>query len=302
MVPEVPPLQVTHHGDVDIAYLDWGDPPHPDPGLPLLVIAGLGGGRLAYPTGFLSALVDTGFHVATYDPRDVGASTRFSGTPQSSPWAALLGGGKPAYTAEALTDDAVAVLDALGWERAHVFGMSLGGLVAQRLALRHPDRVASLTSMSAMPSNAGGLSSLRHLHLDFIRKTAALDFADNRQGDIETAVAVARLCASPAYPFDEHGARNAMAALPIEGVRDDQAQARVLRAPWHGPRLREVRAPTLVVHGDRDPVVRLSAARAISRAVPDARLEVLPGHGHDLPEPLWKDLAQQIRANADRAQ
>lgn len=160
MNPEPPPLQFAHHGDVDIAHLDWGDPPHADPGLPLLVIAGLGGGRLAYPTGFLHALGDAGFHVATYDPRDVGASTRFTGTPQPSPGRALLGRGKPAYTAEDLTDDAAAVLDALGWDRTHVFGMSLGGLVAQRLALRHPDRVASLTSMSAMPSDAGALTGL----------------------------------------------------------------------------------------------------------------------------------------------
>lgn len=84
-------------------------------------------------------------------------------------------------------------------------------------------------------------------------------------------------------------------------MRDGQAQSRVLRAPWHGPRLHEVRAPTLVIHGDHDPVVRLSAARAITRAVPDARLEILTGHGHDLPEPLWKHLARHIRANADRA-
>ncbi|MEJ2867301.1 alpha/beta hydrolase [Actinomycetospora sp. OC33-EN08] len=291
-----PPLQVAHHGDVDLAYLDHGGPA----GWPLLVVAGLGGGRLAYPAGFLDALTEVGFRVATYDPRDVGASTRFTGAPRPAPWRALLGGGEPAYTAEDLTDDAVAVLDALGWDRASVFGTSFGGLVAQRVALRHPHRVVSVTSMSAMPSDAGRLSGLRHLHPGFVRRTAALDFPATPEGDLETAVAVARLCASPVYPFDEHGVREALSAVPVEGVRDGQAQSRMLRAPWRGPRLREMRVPTLVLHGDRDPVVRPSAARAIARAVPDAHLEVVPGLGHDLPAPLWDRFAARTRANADR--
>ncbi|MDL5157586.1 alpha/beta fold hydrolase [Actinomycetospora termitidis] len=291
-----PPLQVAHHEDVDLAYLDHGG----SGGWPLLVVAGLGGGRLAYPAGFLGALTEVGFRVASYDPRDVGASTRFTGARRPAPWRALLGGGEPAYSAEDLTDDAVAVLDALGWDRASVFGMSFGGLVAQRLALRHPDRIASVTSMCAVPSDAGRLSVLRHLHLDFIRRTAALDFPATPEGDLETAVAVARLSGSPAYPVDERAVREALAAVPVEGVRDDQAQSRMLRAPWHGPRLRDLRAPTLVLHGDRDPVVRPSAARAIARAVPGAHLEIVPGLGHDLPAPLWGRFADRIRANADR--
>ena len=93
----------------------------------------------------------------TYDHRDVGASTRFTdAVAAQSPFRGLIGGGTPAYTAEDMTDDAVAVMDAVGWSSAHVFGLSMGGLLAQRIALRHPDRVRSLATMSAMPSDAGG--------------------------------------------------------------------------------------------------------------------------------------------------
>src|SRR6478609_1356630 len=296
-----PTVQLAHQGEVDIAYLDWGGPAAGE-GEPLLMVAGLGGGRGSYPPPFIAALVDAGFHVVTYDHRDVGASTRFSDAETArSPFRGLMGGGTPAYTAEAMTDDAVAVMDAMGWPTAHVFGLSMGGLLAQRIALRHPERVRSLATMSAMPSDAGPLGSLRHLHLGFIRATSRLDFPDTPDGDVETAMAVARLCASPAYPLDEAEMRSWLEQAPVDGVRDGTAQARQLRAPWHGPRLRTMTPPTLVLHGDADPVGRPSAAPAIARQVPKARLVILPGVGHELPRPLWPTLVGHIRDNAERA-
>jgi pimeloyl-ACP methyl ester carboxylesterase len=244
------------------------------------MVAGLGGGRQSYPPPFIAALVEAGFHVVTYDHRDVGASTRFPDAETArSPFRGLMGGGTPAYTAEAMTDDAVAVMDAMGWPTAHVFGLS----------------------MSAMPSDAGPLGSLRHLHLGFIRATSRLDFPDTPEGDVETAMAVARLCASPAYPLDEAEMRSWLEQASVDGVRDGTAQARQLRAPWNGPRLRTLTTPTLVLHGDADPVGRTSAARAIAREVPAARLVILPGVGHELPRPLWPTLVGHIRDNADRA-
>lgn len=296
-----PTVQLAHNGEVRLAYLDWGRPAESE-GEPLLMVAGLGGGRGSYPPPFIAALVEAGFHVVTYDHRDVGASTRFTdAVAAQSPFRGLIGGGAPAYTAEDMTDDAVAVMDAVGWGSAHVFGLSMGGLLAQRIALRHPDRVRSLATMSAMPSDAGGLGSLRYLHLGFIRATSRLDFPDTPEGDVETAMAVARLCASPAYPLDEGEMRAWLEQAPVDGVRDGTAQARQLRAPWHGPKLRTLTVPTLVLHGDADPVGRPSAARAIARQVPQARLVILPGVGHELPRPLWPTLVGHLRDNAERA-
>ena len=182
-----------------------------------------------------------------------------------------------------------------------VLAHSMGGLIAQRIALRHPDRVKSLASISAMPSDAGRLAGLRYLHLGFIRATSSLRFPDTPEGDLQTAMAVAKLCASPGYPWDEAATLEWLRQVPTDGVRDSGAQARQMRATWHGPRLKDISAPTLILHGDRDPVVRPTAARAIAGQVAGSEVDILPGVGHDLPQPLYAALAARIRANATRA-
>ena len=112
---------------------------------------------------------------------------------------------------------------------------------------------------------------------------------------------VAREIASPAYPFDEHAAREWIEREADSGPRDTKAQSRQVGAPWHGPKLRELRKPVLVLHGDRDPMLRVSAARATAKAIDGARLVILPGVGHDLPAPLWPTIADEVRQLADRA-
>ena len=128
----------------------------PAAGDPLLLVMGLAVSRFWWPTGLAQALADQGFAVARYDQRDAGQSTRMPDTGSANPFAALARR-RGAYSSEDMTDDAVAVLDALGWERAHIFGASLGGIIAQRIALRHPDRVLSVVSAMAMPSDAVGI-------------------------------------------------------------------------------------------------------------------------------------------------
>jgi pimeloyl-ACP methyl ester carboxylesterase len=115
------------------------------------------------------------------------------------------------------------------------------------------------------------------------------------------SLALARAVASPAYPFDETATREWIEREVDSGPRDTRAQSRQAGAGWHGPKLRELRKPTLVLHGDHDPLLRVSAARNTAKAIAGARLVLLPGGGHDLPEPLWGTIADEVRRNADRA-
>jgi pimeloyl-ACP methyl ester carboxylesterase len=291
------PTAYARNGAVRIAYdrLAGAD------GDPLLLIMGLGVSRFWWPAGLAEAFAGQGFAVARYDQRDAGQSTRMPGTGPRNPFAALVRK-RSVYTAEDMTDDAVAVLDALGWKRAHVFGASLGGVIAQRVALRHPDRVLSVTSAAAIPSDVSGLGGGRYVRFGLLTRLARAKYPAGREGDIQAALAVARGVASPAYPFDEDAAREWIEREADSGPRDTQAQARQAGASWHGPRLRELKNPVLVLHGDRDPILRVSAARATARAIAGARLVIFPGMGHDLPAPLWPTIAREVRAVADQAE
>ncbi len=290
------PTQYAHNGAVKIAY----DRLIGSEGDPLLLVMGLAVSRFWWPTGLPQALADQGFAVARYDQRDAGQSTRMPDTGGSNPFAALVRK-RGAYSSEDMTDDAIAVLDALGWERAHIFGASLGGIVAQRIALRHPDRVLSVVSAMAMPSDVSAIGGGRYVRFGLLAKLARVRFPEGRDGDVALSLMLAREIASPAYPFDEGAAREWIEHEVDSGPRDTKAQSRQVGAAWHGPKLRELRKPVLVLHGDQDPILRVSAARATAKAIDGARLLVLPGVGHDLPAPLWPTIASEVRQLADQA-
>jgi pimeloyl-ACP methyl ester carboxylesterase len=192
------------------------------------------------------------------------------------------------------------VLDALGWEQAHIFGASLGGVIAQRIALRHPGRVFSVVSASAMSSDVSGIGAARFLRFGLLAKLARAKFPEGGEGDIQLSLMLAREVASPGYPFGEDAAREWIEREADGGPRDTKAQSRQVGAPWHGPKLRELRKP-VILHGDQDPILRVSAARSTAEAIDGARLVVLPGVGHDLPAPLWPAIANEVRQLADRA-
>ncbi|GAA3773774.1 alpha/beta hydrolase [Plantactinospora mayteni] len=293
--------RIAHNGDVMLAVDELGGVG----GEPLLLVMGLGVSRYWWPDGLVDALVTAGFHVAAFDGRDAGGSTHFDDAPAGNPLSTLLRPRPAAYTAEDMTDDTVAVLDALDWQRAHLFGLSQGGLVAQRTALRHPQRVRTLTSFAAAPSDARGAAVLRYVRLPFLARLARHRFPAGHEGDVAAGLALARSVASPGYPFDEQDARTRVereldAGLP-SGIRDTRAQARQTGASWHGPRLRDLPVPTLVLHGEQDPLLRPAAGRRIAKAVPNARYVELPGTGHDLPRAIWPTVVQEIRALADAA-
>ena len=290
------PTQYARKGTAGIAY----DTLAGAEGEPLLLIMGLAVSRFWWPAGLGQEFAARGFAVARYDQRDAGESSRMPGTGSSNPFVAVARK-RGAYTSEDMTDDAIAVLDALGWKRAHLFGASLGGIIAQRIALRHPDRVLSVVSAAGMPSDTSGLGAGRYVRFGMLARLARLKFPEGRDGDIQMSLALARAVASPAYPFDETATREWIEREVDSGPRDTRAQSRQAGAGWHGPKLRELRKPTLVLHGDHDPLLRVSAARNTAKAIAGARLVLLPGAGHDLPEPLWGTIADEVRRNADRA-
>jgi pimeloyl-ACP methyl ester carboxylesterase len=280
------------NGAVEIAYEVEG----PDDGEPLLLIMGLGLQMLFWPDSFRRLLVERGFRVARFDNRDVGRSTHLTSLGTPSPLV-FLTRRWPGYRLADMADDAVAVLDALGWPSAHVVGVSLGGMIAQTLAGRHPDRVRTLTSLSSTPATHIGRPHPRTWPILLTRPAHDPAVAARR------LVEVFRTIGSPGYPLDEAGVRDAAAAgfdraHDPDGVR--RQLAAILSAPDRRPLLRGLRLPALVVHGAADPLIRLTAGRATARAIPGARLVVFPGMGHDLPAALQPEIADEIAVLARR--
>jgi pimeloyl-ACP methyl ester carboxylesterase len=291
------PARYARNGAADIAFEELGGAG----GEPLLLVMGLGVSRFWWPPGLVAELAGQGFHVAAYDQRDAGESTHFPDAGAGSPLTAVLRRSSVAYPAEDMTDDAVAVLDALGWDSAHLFGHSMGGQLAQRTALRHRQRVRSITSSASLPSDTGGLAAARYVYLGLVARMARMRFPEGRDGDIALGLALARMVASPGYPFDEAEARARIERDLVSGVRDTAAQSRQAGAKWHGGRLSGLRVPALVLHGEADPLLRPAAARRTAAAIDGARLVLLPGVGHDLPAAVWPQVAGEVRALADRA-
>jgi pimeloyl-ACP methyl ester carboxylesterase len=281
------------HGEVTLAYERFGGSAD---GEPLLLVMGLGMQMLFWPDDFCTALAARGFAVARFDNRDVGLSThlRHAGAPRLG---AMLT--RPAAVAPYLLDDmaadAVAVLDALGWSSAHVVGASLGGMIAQTVAIRHPDRVRTLTSIMSTPSPRIGRPKLGAMAVLGGRDVAGREHAARR------LVKVFRVIGSPGYPHDEEwlleaGRRAYDRGHDPAGVR--RQLAAILASGDRRPGLRSVRVPTLVLHGDADPLVRPSGGRATAAAIPGARLIIFRGMGHDLPRQLWSDMIDAISALA----
>lgn len=262
------------NGSVLIAYDDLGPPD----GEAILMLMGLAASRFWWPPGLLHALQAEHFRPIVVDLRDSGESTRMPAP----------------YRAEALTDDAIAVADDLGVAAAHVFGLSFGGVVAQRVALRHPDRVRTMTCFAAGPSDA----SLTNVVLRYLRwKTQIRLVRLMREAGTDEDLAVAILDAA-GYPDAGDFARVTVARDREHGIhsfRDVAAQGRQTRARWHGPKLSEMCVPALVMGGDADSVLRTRASVDTATAIPGARLKILPGVGHLPPPGCWAAISHAVR-------
>lgn len=270
-------------------------------GDPLLLVMGLGGQLTDWPVDFVSGLADQGFQVIVFDNRDIGLSTEFTWEPPSQV-KSVLGmmahrPPKAGYLLGDMATDAAGLLDALDVERAHVVGVSMGGMIAQTIAIEHPARVRSLTSVM---SNTGDRKHGK-IAARLMPKLARLPVA-TRETAVDLSVRSTRLISGPHFDESEHrrlAERNVERSFRPAGTA--RQTVAIMASPDRTPGLRRVTAPTLVVHGLVDPLVKPSGGVATARAVPGARLIMYPDMGHDLPRPRWNDMFVEIRRNADQA-
>jgi pimeloyl-ACP methyl ester carboxylesterase len=276
---------------------------HGDPGTPaLLLIMGLNGQMTAWTDEFVAELEKRGFYVIRFDNRDIGLSTWFDDAGVPDLGAALAAGRlhPPVYSLDDMADDAAGLLDHLGVERAHIVGASMGGMIAQTFAIRHPQRTLSLVSiMSTTGDPAVGAT---HPHV--IEAFLLAPQPTNREEAMDAGVAGFKLAGSTGFPVDlariraQAGAAYDRAFHPDGAARQSLA---VLNQPDRTAALGKLGVPALVIHGEGDPLVDPSGGRATAAAIPGAELWTIPGMGHDLPPQLYGEVADRIAGVAAEA-
>jgi len=273
---------------IELEYDTFGGPS----AQPLLLIMGLGAQMISWDEGFCAQLSDRGFQVIRYDNRDSGLSTWMKDAGPPDVLAALSGNPQPAYELDDLAADAAGLLDALNIRAAHVVGASMGGFIAQLVAINHPEHVLSLTSIMSGP---GGTDAVPPKPEGAAVLMAAPP--DTRQERIEQSMSIRRALVGSGDPLDE----------ALERVRSTRAIDRayypagvgrqlvaIMAANSRIDRLRRLRVPTLVIHGVDDVLVPVENGRLVAAAVPGARLIEFDGMGHDLPKRVWPQVADAI--------
>jgi pimeloyl-ACP methyl ester carboxylesterase len=278
--------QVRANG-IDIEYESFGRASDPL----ILLIMGFAAQLIFWPDPLCEGLAAKGFRVVRFDNRDIGKSTHFAGQSAPDPRALLAevaAGRRPdvPYTLDDMADDALGLMDALGTKRAHVVGASMGGMIAQLVAINHPDRAKSLISIMSTTGRrdlpAGNPQTLSVL----FRPPSS----DSRNDLIEASLLVQRALSSPGFPVSE-AEMNARAERRTDRAPFDLAglarqSAALIVAPPRNALLRQVRCTALVLHGADDPVIPAAAARDTAESIPGAKLVIVPGMGHDLPAAL----------------
>ncbi len=281
---------------IDIAYERFGDPGAPA----LLLIMGAGTQMHGWPDDFCAQLAARGLHVVRFDNRDVGESTHFHDAPRPDLPAVIAGDASTAsYTLSDMAADTAGLLDVLGVRAAHVVGASLGGFVAQTLAIEHPERVLSLTSMMSTTGDPA-VGQLR----PEAREIFTWPRPTSRDEAGERTVRLVRTLGSPGFEHDLATIRE-RAARAWERDHDPLGIARqAVAAVASGDRtekLRRLTVPTLVVHGTTDPFCDVSGGRATASAIPGATLLLIEGMSHDLPRQVWPRILEAIVTLTRRA-
>jgi pimeloyl-ACP methyl ester carboxylesterase len=292
------PTITTPNTGIEIFYEDHGDPANEV----ILLVMGLGAQLTLWPDELVEALVGEGFRVIRYDNRDIGLSQKMEGARAPSLPIQLLRKkiGFPAkvpYTLKDMADDGIGLLDALGIAQAHVVGASMGGMIVQLMAVHHPERLMSMTSIMSTTGNGKLPQAEKHAMEALIAPLKGMDE--------ETLVAhglnIAKNIGSPGFPFDPEQQREKV----LKNVRRSvypaglpRQLAAIIDDGCRRSRLASVRTPTLVLHGEDDPLVKLEAGEDTARHITAARLVTIPGWGHDIPLPLVPRVANEIVAHA----
>lgn len=290
-------MQTTANG-ISITYEDKGPRDAPV----ILLVMGLGGQLTLWPDEFVDALNAHGFRTIRYDNRDVGLSTRFeaAGVPNLK-WmfvkAALRLPVRPAYTLADMAADGIALLDHLGVVQAHIVGASMGGMISQHIAARYPDRTLSLTSIMSTTGNP----RLPRANKDAMAVLANRPMSGDPEAMIAYSVRAARVIGSPAYPAEEERLQRRVRGDFERGWYPQGVARQMAAIVADGDRramLKTITAPTLVIHGEADPLVPLAGGKDTAASIPGARLMTIPGMGHDLPLALVDTLADAIAGHA----
>jgi pimeloyl-ACP methyl ester carboxylesterase len=261
-------MSTARNGAVEIYYEEFGDPDAPT----LLLVNGLGSQCLNYDVSWCQLFCEEGFHVVRFDNRDVGLSTKLEGA---------------TYALVDMADDAIAVLDAVEVDNAHVMGCSMGGMIVQRLALNYPDRLLSLTSVMSRTGEPGYGESSEEA-LAFLLAPAA----PSRAAYIDRQVAALHVYGSKSEWLDDDAIRARAAAaynrcFCPEGV--GRQMHAIMQDGSRSAELAELDLPALVIHGSRDTLIDPSGGRRTAEVIPGARYVEIDGMGHDYPPPVWKE-------------
>ena len=281
-------------GSVTLCYETFGEPANPA----ILLIMGLGTQMVAWSEDFCRMLVDRGFFVVRYDNRDCGKSTSMEGRPITTGQLVTKRVKKPPYTLAEMADDAIGLLDHLGIQKAHIVGASMGGMIAQHVAMRYPSRALSMTSiMSTTGGRLVGQPKMAVIPL-FLKRPAA-----GKEEYVERALTLFRAIGSK-KGFDEDYLREVVGLSWDRGINFagyGRQLAAITADGNRAKRLARVTTPTLVIHGKDDRLVSPSGGRATAKAIRGAKLLVVDDMGHDLPRPVWPKIIDAIVENTTRA-
>ena len=261
------------NGACELHYDTFGDPADPT----LLMVNGLGSQCTNYADEWCELFAARGLHVIRFDNRDVGLSTSFAGAPVDASGAA--------YRLTDMADDAIAVLDACGVEQAHVMGLSMGGMIVQTLAIEHPERLLSMTSVMSTTGEPEYMKSSPEAYAVLTGPPAT-----DRESYVANQIAGLRVFGSPAYA-DEARWRAAAEQSYDRSFTPDGTRRQFMAVGASGSRadgLRSVTTPTLVIHGSADTLIDPIGGRRTAELVPGARFELIDGMGHDYPPQLWE--------------
>jgi pimeloyl-ACP methyl ester carboxylesterase len=287
--------QLAPANGIEIAYEQFGD----RDGEPVVLIMGLATQMIHWDDDFCGLLAERGYRVIRFDNRDIGHSTMIDSGGVPGTGAMLFGFGTPAYLLGDMAADTVGLLDHLEIDAAHVVGASMGGMIAQQVAIDHPSRTLSLCSIMSTTGN-------RRLRLPRWRAFGAMlaKPARSREGYVEQAVKTFKVIGSPGYPMDEPRFRELVGRAYDRSFHPPGVARQLHAINCSGDRskaLRRLDLPAVVIHGASDPLVRPMGGRATARAIPGARLRMIEGMGHDFPRQLHQRFVDEIDSNARRA-